>query len=57
MDEIEKLNYAAAEAIKAGEYAKAMEAVASGSGDLHLLALLAIAKELDYIGVQLTPRP
>jgi len=49
MDDMSKLNYEAAEAIKRGEYDKAMNAVVAGSGDMHLLAMLAIARELANI--------
>jgi hypothetical protein len=41
-------NYALG-AIMAGDYAKALAHVSNGSGDLHVMALLAIAKELQAI--------
>lgn len=48
-NETERLNRMAADAIRDQEYTKAVRLVAQGSGDLHLLALLSIARELSYL--------
>jgi len=52
-DETTKLNAVAGRAIAGQEYGKAIAAVLHGSGDLHIAALLAIARELSAIAAAL----
>ena len=53
MSETEKLDFRASNLLVEGHYSKALQAAADCDASLQTLALIAIAKELRFIAVQL----